>query len=479
MRLQIIFRYIGIVLLFNAIFLTIASGIAYARHQPDFVPLLYSAIITFLFGIFPLIYVPPSTQINNIEGLVIVVTSWLLSCLAGILPYIMYGGEFSLVNAWFESVSGFTTTGASILTDVESLPSGLLFWRAATHWIGGIGIIVFVLAVIPGIGQASMQLSRSEISSLARKNFQYRTRKILQILLMVYLSLTLLEIVSLVVCGMGVFDAITHSFATIATGGFSTKNSSIAWFDSKSIEIVIIIFMVFSGIHFGILFSAACGRVREIWKSSTVRFYLAAMAAGIVLVTFWIHQNLYPQWGEAFRYASFQVISLGTSTGFATTDSGGWPPLAKLAMIYFTLQCACSGSTSGGIKVERILIFLKSIKTKILKLKYPKAIVPLKIENNVIPEDTVTTCLLFIILYLTVVFTSTLLLAGMNVDLISAFSGSAAAMGNVGPGFGSVSSLSNYSHLPDAGKLVLTIVMLLGRLEIFGLFLFLSVRSWK
>jgi trk system potassium uptake protein TrkH len=296
---------------------------------------------------------------------------------------------------------------------------------------------------------------------------------------MVYLSLTLLEVLFLVLSGMGIFDAITHSFATIATGGFSTKNTSVAWFNSATIENIIIVFMILSGVHFCVLFSAACGNVRDLWKSSTVRFYLSAMIVGVVLVALWIHGSIYRQWTDAFRYAAFQVTSLGTSTGFATADSGGWPPLAKLIMIYFTLQCACSGSTSGGIKVERILIFLKSIKTKILKLKYPKAVIPLKIENAVVQEDVVTTCFLFIILYLTVVFASTLLLAGMNVDIMSAFSGSAAAMGNVGPGFGIVSSLSNYSSLPDAGKLILTIDMLLGRLEIFGLLLFLSVRSWK
>ena len=224
MRPHIIFRYVGIVLLFNGFFLSVAAAISFFHHQSDFLPLLYSAAITILFGVFPLIYVPPSSQINNNEGLVIVVSSWLLSCLIGILPYILYGGEFTLVNAWFESVSGFTTTGSSILTNVEALPFGLLFWRAATHWIGGIGIIVFVLAVIPAIGQASMLLSRSEISQLAMKNFQYRTRKILKIVLIVYLSLTFLETILLIICGMGVFDAITHSFSTIATGGFSTKN---------------------------------------------------------------------------------------------------------------------------------------------------------------------------------------------------------------------------------------------------------------
>jgi trk system potassium uptake protein TrkH len=479
MRPHIVFRYVGIVLLFNAIFLMVSAGISLYHHQSDFLPLLYSAIITLLFGIFPLIYVPSTSSINNTEGLVIVVSSWLLSCLVGILPYILYGSQFTLANAWFESVSGFTTTGASILTDVESLPYGLLFWRASTHWIGGIGIIVFVLAVVPGIGQATMLLSRSEISPLAMKNFQYRTQKILKILLTVYLSLTLLETVALCICGMGVFDAVTHSFATIATGGFSTKATSIAYFNSPAVEAVIIVFMILSGIHFGILFAAATGHFREMWESSTVRFYVGAMVVGTFLVTVNIHGIVYETWVDALRYASFQVVSLGTSTGFATTDSAGWPGFSILIMIYFTLQCACSGSTSGGIKVERIQIFWKSIWTKVKKLKYPKAVVPLKMDNGVVAEEVVMTSLLFIALYVTVVFISTLLLSAMGVDLLSAFSGSAACMGNVGPGFSTVSSLANYNGLPEAGKAVLAIVMLLGRLEIFGLFLFLSVRSWK
>ena len=479
MRPHIVFRYVGIVLLFNGFFLSVSAAISFFHHQSDFLPLLYSAAITILFGIFPLIYVPPSSQINNNEGLVIVVSSWLLSCLIGILPYILYGGEFTLVNAWFESVSGFTTTGSSILTNVEALPFGLLFWRAATHWIGGIGIIVFVLAVIPAIGQASMLLSRSEISQLAMKNFQYRTRKILKIVLIVYLSLTFLETILLIICGMGAFDAITHSFATIATGGFSTKNSSIAYFNSPAIELVIIVFMILSGIHFGILYAAASGKIREMWQSSTIRFYIGAMFVGVIAVTLYIHGTIFEKWAEALRQAAFQVVSLGTSTGFATTDTGRWPAFTILILIYFTLQCACSGSTSGGIKVERMVIFWKSVRTKIKKLKYPKAVVPLKMDNSFIPEEVVSTSLMFIALYLASLFLSTLLLTGMGVDMLSAFSGTAACMGNVGPGFGTLSSLSNYSQLPEAGKLVLTVVMLLGRLEIFGLILFLSAGKWK
>lgn len=479
MRPHVVLRYIGTVLLVNAAFLALSAVIAAIHRESAFLPLVYSSLVSLLFGIFPLIFVPSSSEIRNDEGLVIVISSWLLSCLAGVMPYVLYGGEFTFTNAWFESVSGFTTTGSSILTDLEAIPSGLLFWRASTHWIGGIGIIVFMLSVLPAFNQAAMVLSRTEISGLAKKNFQYRTQETLRILLVVYVGLTLLETLSLVLCGMDLFDAVAHSFATVATGGFSTKNLSIAFYDSIAIEWVISIFMILSGIHFGLLFVAARGRFKILWQSTVVRYYVGALLAGAVLVAVSLHGGVYRDWSDAFRYASFQILSLGTSTGFATADSSKWPAFAILIMLYFTLQCACSGSTSGGIKVERIVILLKSIKVRMIKLKHPKAVVSLKFEDILLNDDILTTSLLFICAYLVIVFLSTLFLAALGIDILSAFSGSAAAMGNVGPGFGTVSSMANYGHWPGAAKWVLTLVMLLGRLEIFGLLLYFSYRSLR
>ncbi len=476
-RYHVILRYVGIVLLLNAVFAAASAGIAVFRHESDLLPLAYTALVLFLFGIFPLIFVPPTTHIRNDEGLLIVVSSWLLSCLAGVLPYILFGGEFTLANAWFESVSGFTTTGSSVLTDVESMPLGILFWRASTHWIGGIGIIVFVLSVLPPISQAAMVLSRSEISPLARHNFQYRAQTTLRILLIVYVSLTLLETLALMFCGMSLYDAITHAFATVATGGFSVKNLSIAHYQSVAVELVIIVFMILSGIHFGLLFLAASGKLRPILRSTVFRFYIGALLAGTLLVAWNIRGAVYPGWAEAFRYASFQVVSLGTSTGFASVDSSVWPGFAILVLIYFTIQCGCSGSTSGGIKVERIVLLFKSARIKVLRLKYPKAVVPLRFEGTFVNDDALVGSLLFICMYLAILFVSTATLSALGVDLLSAFSASAASMGNVGPGFGTVGSLASFNHFPDAAKWILTTVMLLGRLEIFGLLLYFFFGS--
>jgi len=479
MRPHIIFRYVGIVLLLNAIFLLISCVISGFNSDLAFFPLLYTALVSALFGVFPLIFVPPTKQIDNKEGFTIVVLSWLLSCLFGVIPYVMWGGEFSLTNAWFESVSGFTTSGSSIIADIEDLPLGLLFWRSATHWIGGIGIIIFVLAVLPHMGRAGMILYRTEMSSLAVHNFRYRSQKTMQILLVIYVGLTLAETISLLFCGLSLFDAVTHSFATIATGGFPPKNASIGFYKSGAVEIVVIVFMVLSGIHFGLLFAALIGKPSELWRSSIVRYYLVALAAGVTIVTISVHGSQFHSWTDALRAAAFQVISIGTSTGFATTDSSIWPPFAQLVMIFCTLQCACAGSTSWGNKVDRIVLFWKAIAKRIKKMQHPAAVMVVKVNSVSFDDDVVEMNILFISFYVGIVFFSACILTALGVDILSAFSGSAATMGNVGPGFGTVGSISNFSQIPTLGKWVLSATMLLGRLEIFGLILFVTVRSWK
>ncbi|MFO7739102.1 MAG: TrkH family potassium uptake protein [Thermodesulfobacteriota bacterium] len=479
MRLHVVLRYSGVVLILNAGFLFISSIVSVLEGDSALFPLLYSAVICALFGMFPLFFVPPTSDISGKEGLIIVVASWLLSCLVGLLPYVLWGGEFTVAKAWFESVSGFTTTGSTILSDIEALPPGLLFWRNTTQWIGGIGIIVFALAVLPSAGRAGMVLYRTEMSSVAVESFNFRTRKVLKILLFVYAGLTLLQTISLLACGIGLFDAVTTAFSTVATGGFSSRNLSVAHYGSVSVEIVIMAFMVLSGLHFGLIFTAVVERSDSIFRSPVVRYYLLALIAGTILVTINIHGTIYGTWPESLRRASFQVSSLGTSTGFATADSSIWPGFSQLVMIFFTLQCACAGSTSGGIKADRIAIFWKSVQRHIKKIQHPKAIIPVRMGEDTIGEDLMEAILLYISLYLAVVFTSSIILAFMGIDVLTAFSGSAAAMGNVGPGFGEVGSMGNFSSIPDAGLCVLSAVMLLGRLEIFGLVLFIFIRGWK
>jgi trk system potassium uptake protein TrkH len=479
MRIDVVLRYVGVVLLLNSAFLVASAILAAAHGGAGFFPLLYSSIIALLFGVFPLIFVPAPTDITNMEGLVIVVASWVLSCLVGAIPYLLWGGEFTFTNAWFESVSGYTTTGSTILTDIEALSPGILFWRSATHWIGGIGIIVFVIAILPYLDFGESVLYRTETSYQMRERLRYRTKRAVQILVTVYVGLTVLQTTLLALTGMSLFDAVTHSFGTIATGGFSTRNASIAHYNNVRIEEVTILFMILAGMHFGLLFGILAGRWREFFKSSAVRFYVAALVAGVIMTTASLHGATYSGWRESLRFGAFQVVSVGTSTGFANADSSIWPALPQMLLLYFTLQCACAGSTSGGIKVDRIVLFLKSVGRSLLRLRYPSAVIPVRMDGEAVKEEVVGAGALYIVLYLAVVFTAGLLLAALGMDALSAFSGSAAAMGNVGPGLGTLGSMANYHHVPLAGKWILSATMLLGRLEIYGLLVFLLPRAWR
>ncbi len=479
-RIQVILRYIGMIFLFNATFLLISAGISFFNHDAGLFPLTFSFLIVLLFGLFPLIFVPRPDEITNNEGMLIVVGSWLLSCLIGMLPYILYGGEFTIPGAWFESVSGYTTTGATILNNIEGLPQGILFWRASTHWMGGIGIIVFVLAVLPSTGFVGVVLSRSEMSASTLKQFKVRTAEAVHIILYIYVGITLLETIFLMIFGMNLFDAITHAFATVATGGFSDKNMSVAAFHSVSIEVTIMVFMILSGINFALLFSALIGRITDVKTSSVLKYYLGANFVAIILASLNLYMNgTYPTIWASLRYSSFQILSVGTSTGFASADSSVWPWFSQLIIIFFTLQCAMAGSTSGGIKTDRIVIFFKALVRRVKQVRYPNAVFPLVVDNKTLDENSVSLAILYIVIYVFFVFVSTLLLTLMGVDGLSAFSGSAAAMGNVGPGLSTVGSLDNYSAIPALGKYLLGFVMLLGRLEIYGLVVFFFPSTWR
>jgi trk system potassium uptake protein TrkH len=424
-----------------------------------------------------LIFVPDVTDINIREGLLIVVLGWTITCLVGALPYIMWGGEFTPINAWFESVSGFTTTGSTILKDIEALPLGLLFWRSSTHFIGGIGIILFSMLILPESASTRFVLLNAEMSDLAKSNFKYRAKQTVQILAVVYVGLTILETLLLLLADMSLFDAVNHTFATIATGGFSTKNNSIAYYDSLSVEIIIIIFMIISGIHFGFLFDTIVFKKLNIFRSTIVRYYVIILTAGIFLVTLKLYTSDFGNFSWSLRYAAFQVASLGTTTGFATIDTGNWPFFVQMILIYFTIQCACVGSTSGGLKFDRVFLFLKMIGKQIKNIIHPRAVFVVKIDGKTIPEQIENHTLVFIILYLLIIFISTLIVSAMNVDLLTAFSGAIATIGNVGPGFSSVSSMSNFGSIPDFGKFIYTLNMLLGRLEIFSIIAIFVIRK--
>lgn len=477
MNIKLVSRYIGIALLFNALFMFLSVGVSMLYgFDSSLSPLLISGFITAIVGSFPLIFVRNDEDISLRDGFSITVFAWILSCIFGMLPYLIWGGPFTLANAWFESVSGYTTTGATILNDVESLPHGLLFWRSSTHFIGGIGVVIFMLMVLPSVSTFRLKMSKLEISSLSKQNYKFQTKVTVRIIGTVYIVITLLTFIFLMIAGMGSFDAINHAFAIVATGGFSTRNESILAFHSFPIELVSMFFMIASGLHFGMIYSSFTEHSFKIFRSPIIRYYLACLV--ILSLAVGIDIKVADQvntWGMAFRQSFFQVISVSTSTGLATADSTTWPAFSIICILFLTAQGACSGSTSGGIKADRMWIFFQSAHTQIKKQLHPNAVIPTKIWNHTIDQNVSYSTTLFICFYILIVIVGSLLVSLTGADFMDSFSSCLTSMGNVGPGFGSCGSMDNYAHFNGFAKVVLTLEMLIGRLEIYAFFLVFSI----
>ena len=437
-------------------------------------PLFYSGLITAIVGLFPLIFVPKEKSVGRREGFFIVTFSWILACLFGAIPYLMYGGEFTPVNAFFESVSGFTTTGASILNDIEALPNGLLFWRIASAWIGGIGIVALVSIVIPAKDDLQSVLASAESSDLARGYYGGRKRRFVHMMLTIYIGITLASALALKVCGMRWFDAVTHAMSACSTCGFSTRNASIAAFDSPAIESVLIVAMLLGGTNFTLLQSTFLPgqKGRTIFHSEIFKIFLAgvlaasALTAANLLMSGQCHSLF-----KAVRLAVFQIASITTTTGFATADTDTWPALSITVICLCSVICGCTGSTSGGIKVDRALLAAKGMREKVRSLSHPSNIRFIRIDSHVRKMGEVEDACVFILFYLSLAAAGGFINAMGGMDLRSGLSASIACIGNVGPGFGSVGSMGNYADMPVALKVSSMLLMLLGRLEIYPFFL--------
>ena len=482
MRYSVVIRYIGMVLLVLAAFMLVSAGISYVSGVDSaYTPLIMSSLLTLLIGCFPLIFVPRSDHISQKEGYCIVVGAWIVSSIVGMFPYLMWGGEFTPINAWFESVSGFTTTGASILNNIEALPRGLLFWRMVTSWVGGIGVVMFALVILPSIGKSKMMLSHFELSSLAKDNFNlYRTPTVVRIILSVYIGLTIVSTLVLKLCGMTWFDSVCHAMSACSTCGFSTKNLSIGWFDSATIEMVLVVIMLISGIHFGLIFATLTRKRNNIFRSETTRTYFSviAVAALLIGISLWA-ADIYPSLWTSLRNALFHTVSLITTTGFATTDCNTWTSVAILILMFCSFVCACAGSTSGGLKMDRLLVAVKMLRNRLRSQQHPNAIFRTKVDGIPQDKEMLNGVMVYIVAYMLLIligaFTNTLL----GADLMPGFSASIACVSNVGPGFGEVGTMDNYSLLPALMKFNLTALMLFGRLEIFGLIQLFFIRWWR
>lgn len=476
---KVVVKYSGLILLFNSLFLLIAAAISFINQEASFNALIISFAICTAIGILPQLLISRTPEIRLHEGLAISVFGWLITCLAGMIPYLIWGGEFNLANAFFESVSGYTTTGASILTDVEALPKGLLFWRSSTSFIGGVGIILFVLLILPEKGNSMSSFYRAEVSDLSKMSFTMRSRHIIRIIVTVYFILIASQIILLKVAGMTFFDAICHSFTTVSTSGFSTKNASIAAYNNVWIETIITFFMLISSMHFGLIYGTMMNRKYNLFRSRPTRMYLLVVFIGIILITLQLtNDNIYG-FGEAFRQAAFQVVSLASTTGYATIDTANWPLFSIFLLLFFSIQCGMVGSTAGGIKFDRIYLFFASVMKQLKQILHPEGVYVVRMDKQVISQMLELQVVVFIVVYVLTLAITALLLTTMKIDGMTAFSASVATLGNVGPGFGSVSSLGNFGHLPDAAKYILSVNMLLGRLEIMNVFALLMMLLFR
>ena len=481
MRIKLIIRMVGISLLLESLLMFVSAIVAAVYgHDASMIPLLFSSLIVGIFGAFPQIFVRfeafSKHRITSREGYYIVVGSWLLACLFGMIPYLMYGGEFTPINALFESVSGFTTTGASILNDIESLPRGLLFWRMATSWMGGIGIVALFSLVLPS-GSGAV-LTGVEVSGIARDDASTREKSLVKMMVSTYMGLSLLFFVSYKFCGMGWFDAITHAMSTVSTCGFSTKNASMAAFNSPLIEMLASLFMVLSSISFCLIYSIFTrDKQKNMFQSEVSRTYLLVLACCIFLVTANLFfSGTFSSFGECLRRAVFHVIAFVTTTGFATTDCNLWPSMSIIILMVCGTVCGCSGSTSGGMKFDRMLVGIKAVKSKLAGVANPNQISVVKVDGRPISEHRVSETKTFMILYFSVLVVGALVFSAFGLDVTTSCTASMACIGNVGPGFGDVGTVCNYSFMPSFLKFFSTILMLLGRLELFSLFYVLGIR---
>ena len=469
MNLKVISRNVGVALLVSSLFMLLSVLVSVLDGvDSGFTPLMISFTLTFLFGVFPFIFVRRNERISLKDGFMIIFLSWLLSFVFGALPYALWGGPFTLANAWFESVSGLTTTGATILEDVEALPRSLLFWRSSTHFIGGLGVVVFLLLIIPNSSPVRLRLTNMELSSLSRDEYSSRANKTVFIFAWVYLAIWALACVSYYIAGMPLFDAVTHAFSVCATGGFSPRNLSIGYFDSTLIDILTIIFMLLASTHFGLLYMAVVTRSLRPLKNPVLRFYLGALAFAAVVTSVALKlEGSVDSWGRSFLDGTFQIVSYASTSGFAICDNSTWGQLPCFMLMMVSLICGCAGSTTGGIKSDRMLVLLKAVRMQIKKTLSPSSLFEVRLGKRVLHDEEIYPHVLYIALYFLLIGFSVVLCMILGDPHGHALTGAVSMLSNVGPSIGDIGSLGNYNLEPPHIKFIFSLEMFLGRVEIF------------
>lgn len=480
MSYRIVFFILSKVFMLLSLFLGISAVVSFI-YQEDLRGLLFTFFLTFLTGgvLFFITKGARHEELRYKEAFLTVTLTWLGASFFGALPYIFTGSIASITDACFESMAGFTTTGASILKDVESLPRGILFWRSLTQWIGGIGIVVFVLAVLPVIGTGGMQLFKAEVPGISVDKIRPRLVDTAKLLSILYLTLTGLIGVVYHLLGMDLFDAVCHAFTTISTGGFSTKNSSIGHFNSAGLEYAVSVCMLLGSINFTLYFHLLKGNFRDLLKNEELRFYLGVVSISVVLMWLYLMFSFSYSMEKAFRETLFQVVSIITTTGYSTADYTLWGSFAQGLILFIMFLGGMVGSTAGGIKELRIYLMFKELYHQFLRMIHPRAVTVLKLREKNVSIEILETVWIFVFLTITVWIGASLMISAIGVDLVTALSTVASCLNNVGPALGEAGPASNYAEIPVIGKWVLIACMLIGRLEYFTVLVLFVPAFWK
>lgn len=493
LNFKVIVQIMGVLLLVNGGFMLLAVLVSWYYEDGVTLQIAFAALITMFLGIiFMFSTRGHRKELKKREGYIIVTFGWIFMALSGTLPYVISEAIPSFTNAFFETMSGYTTTGASILNDIESIPKGILFWRSLTHWIGGMGIIVLAVAILPLLGIGGMQLFSAESPGPSADKLKPRITDTAKRLWLIYFSYTVAETILLKVAGMSFFDSINHALSTLSTGGFSTKNASIAfWNDQPVIQYIIIVFMFLAGANFVISYFAFKGKFQKVLHDDEFKWYFVFIAAftavASIIIYFQADVSLssisHPMvWGEAesaFRHALFQVLAIVTTTGFVSADYTLWTPFLTVFFFGLMFLGGSAGSTAGGIKVMRHLILIRNGITEFKRTLHPNAVLPVRYNGRAINKEIVFNILGFFILYMLAFIIGSLVFAFMGVDFMTAIGGAASSLGNVGPALGALGPVNNYDVLPPAGKWWSAFLMLIGRLELFTVLILLTPFFWR
>lgn len=478
-NLKMIASLIGTLLLIIAMMMSLSIAVALI-YSEDWEALLVSAIITALAGVSMRRFgKDASKDVRKRDGFLIVAAGWISMSVFGALPFVINGAIPGFTDAFFETVSGFTTTGATILKDIEAMPNSLLFWRSMTHWIGGMGIIVLTVAILPLLGVGGMQLFVAEAPGVAPDKLHPRITETAKRLWLLYFALTAAEAVLLKIAGMSVFDAINHAMATMATGGFSTKNASIAHFSQPAIHYIIMVFMFLAGTNFTLVFFGFTGRFRQLFANEEFKVYgLNLLILGLI-ASFGLFFFGNQHFEQAFRNGFFQIISINTTTGFISDNYVLWPNFLMFLVFALFFSGGSTGSTAGGIKMMRLIVLIKNSLLELKRQFHPTAVIPVRLSGKTVPQSVTYNIAAFVLIYLIVFFLGCIVMSLFGLDFMTAVGSVTATLGNIGPGIGEVGPVDNFAAIPMPGKWFLAFLMLLGRLELFTILILFMPQFWR